>query len=336
MYTDATVNAFCSSVSNMILVTNLLQVAASFVSSITNVILSIVIAVISSKILRPNTIPKEYVFVFWGVLVSNYINSTILPLALNGNIFGVQFISYLKFINFMDFSRMSIFSDFTSDWYALVSPYYVTMMIIAAFISPIMGLLVFALKNCVNQWRVRRMCERNDVEDPVIQKEVNEKIADIQFDYPSESAQIMLYLFIAYMYSGLIPILIPILTFGIMINFICKKAIVTKFSVKIPADETLSESTLTFIPFIILVHGLFSVWSHTTPGIFLTSSPLVRSSQTIFNSTLDRVFNDIIILGEPALILLVILLDLTIFNFIGFLIDCCKDELEMPVQWAAV
>lgn len=47
MYTDATVNAFCSSVSNMILVTNLLQVAASIVSSITNVILSIVIAVIS-------------------------------------------------------------------------------------------------------------------------------------------------------------------------------------------------------------------------------------------------------------------------------------------------
>jgi hypothetical protein len=58
---------------------------------------------------------------------------------------------------------------------------------------------------------------------------------------------------------------------------------------------------------------------------------------TIFGSaSLDRVFNDICIVGEPALIILLILLDLTIFNFIGFLIDCCKDELEMPVQWAAV
>jgi hypothetical protein len=72
----------------MILITNLLQVAASIVSSITNVILSIVIAVISEKLLRPNTIPKEYVFIFWGVLISNYINSAI-PLALNANIFGV-------------------------------------------------------------------------------------------------------------------------------------------------------------------------------------------------------------------------------------------------------
>lgn len=173
MYTEATVKAFCESISNQVLVTNILQVAASIISSITNVILSIVIAFISEKILRPNTIPKEYVFIFWGVLISNYINSTILPLALNANIFGVQFISYLKFINFMDFSRISIFSDFTSDWYALISPYYVTMMIIASFISPIIGLIVFAFKSCFNQWRVKKMCEKNDSDDPVIQKEVN-------------------------------------------------------------------------------------------------------------------------------------------------------------------
>ncbi len=268
MYTDATVKAFCESISQKVLITNILQVAASIVSSITNVILSIVIAVISEKLLRPNTIPKEYVFIFWGVLISNYINSTILPLALNADIFGVQFISYLKFINFMDFSNMSIFSDFTSDWYALVSPYYVTMMIIASFISPIIGLIVFAIKSCLNQWKVRRMCEKNDADDPVIQKEANEKISGLQFDYPSETAQIMLFLFIAFMYSGLIPLLIPIFTIGLMISFVCKKIIITKFSVKIPADETLSESTLTFLPFVILLHGLFSVWSHTTPGIF--------------------------------------------------------------------
>lgn len=170
MYTNSDVNGFCSSISNMILVTNILQVAASVVSSVTNVILSIVIAVISKKLLRPHTIPKEYVFIFWGVLISNYINSAILPLILNANIFGVQFISYLKFINFMDFNNMSIFSDFSSDWYALVSPYYVNMLIIASFISPIIGLIVMSIKSCLNQWKVRRMCEANDAEDPVIQK----------------------------------------------------------------------------------------------------------------------------------------------------------------------
>lgn len=325
MYTNSDVNAFCSSISNMILITNILQVAASVVSSITNVILSIVIAVISKKLLRPNTIPKEYVFIFWGVLISNYINSAILPLILNANIFGVQFISYLKFINFMDFDKMSIFSDFSSDWYALVSPYYVNMLIIASFISPIIGLIVMSIKSCLNQWKVRRMCEAKDAEDPVIQKEANEKIASIEFDYPSETAQILLFLFISFMYSGLIPILIPIYTLGLMIIFICKKAMVVKYSIKIPADETLSDSILTFLPLVILFHGLFSVWSHTSSGVFASNAPLISLKMTIFKSNLDRIFNDAIILAEPALIILIILLDLTIFNFIGFLMDCCKD-----------
>jgi hypothetical protein len=63
---------------------------------------------------------------------------------------------------------------------------------------------------------------------------------------------------------------------------------------------------------------------------------MVQFNTTIFQSTLDRIFNDIIILGEPVLILLIIILDLTIFNFIGCLRECCKDELDIPVQWAAV
>ena len=47
----------------------------------------------------------------------------------------------------------------------------------------------------------------------------------------------------------------------------------------------------------------------------------------IFDSDFNRIFNDIIILAEPALLILIFALDLTIFNLIGFLIDCKKDEL---------
>ncbi len=146
----------------MVLVTNILQVAASVVSSITNIILTILITVISGKLLRPHTIPKEYVFIFWGVLISNYINSTILPLLLNANVYGMTFISYLKFINFMDMSKISIFGDFSLDWYAMVSPYYVNMVIIAAFVSPVIGYFVTALKSCLLKCKIRRMCEAGD------------------------------------------------------------------------------------------------------------------------------------------------------------------------------
>jgi hypothetical protein len=89
MYTDTSVQDFCSSISNQVLVTNILQVSASVVSSVTNVILGIIIAVIAKYLLRPNSIPKEYLFIFWGTLISNFINACIIPLLLNGHIFGV-------------------------------------------------------------------------------------------------------------------------------------------------------------------------------------------------------------------------------------------------------
>lgn len=136
----------------------------------TNVILGIIIGVVAKYLLRPNSIPKEYVFIFWGVLISNFINTGIIPLLLNSNIFGVEFVSYLKFINFMDFTQMSIFSDFTIDWYALISPYYVNFVIIGCFISPIIGLIVFSLKNCLNHWKLKSKCDSNDKENPLVQK----------------------------------------------------------------------------------------------------------------------------------------------------------------------
>jgi hypothetical protein len=62
----------------------------------------------------------------------------------------------------MDMSKISIFGDFSLDWYAMVSPYYVNMVIIAAFVSPVIGYFVTALKSCLLKWKVRRMCEAGD------------------------------------------------------------------------------------------------------------------------------------------------------------------------------
>lgn len=91
-------------------------------------------------------------------MISNYLNATILPLVLNANIYGTQLSNYLKFLNFMNFDNLSIFDDFTVDWYGIISPYYVTFIIIASFISPIIGFIVMSLKNCLKQWKIMRMC----------------------------------------------------------------------------------------------------------------------------------------------------------------------------------
>jgi hypothetical protein len=44
---------------------------------------------IAKYLLRPNSIPKEYLFIFWGALISNFINTAVIPLILNGKILQV-------------------------------------------------------------------------------------------------------------------------------------------------------------------------------------------------------------------------------------------------------
>jgi hypothetical protein len=169
IYTDASIGSSCGSLSNTILFTNALQIGASLVSSISNTILVIVVGLIAKYLLRPNTKPKEYSFIFVGVLLSNFINATLLPLIMNGDIFGVKSVSYLTFIQFLDFNQISIFKDFTTDWYAVISPYYLNMIIIAS-ISPIIGLIIAGLKYGFKHWRIRSKCEHNDAEATYIQK----------------------------------------------------------------------------------------------------------------------------------------------------------------------
>ncbi len=65
------------------------------------------------------------------------------------------------------------------------------------------------------------------------------------------------------MYSSLLPILLPITTIYLVVTFLCKKAIILRYSVRIPADEALSQKFLTLMPFIMLLHFLMGIWAHT-------------------------------------------------------------------------
>ena len=142
---------------------------------------------------------------------------------------------------------------------------------------------------------------------------------------------VMLLLLIGILYSGLVPLMIPLLFLGVLWTYLCKRAIVVNYSVKIPADESLNQTVINVIPFIILLHSLFSVWSHTA-GIFTTDAVPLSINITLFNHSIDRIFSDIIILGELAFILIVIIIDFTLISFFKWIGNCCcKDELEVPI-----
>lgn len=47
-------------------------------------------------------------------------------------------------------------------------------------------------------------------------------------------------LFIVFIYSGLIPLLIPIYALGLILTYFCKRTMILKYSLKIPADHRLN------------------------------------------------------------------------------------------------
>jgi len=130
------------------------------------------------------------------------------------------------------------------------------------------------------------------------------------------------------MYSSLLPLLIPITTLYLLSTFLFKKAIILRYSIKVPADHDLSQKTITLLPFMILVHFLMGIWAHTADGFFSDSAYLIKNSFSFIGGSFDRVFKDLILLGALAVIVAWIVFDYTIISFFGLLQECCsKDEM---------
>ena len=55
-----------------------------------------------------------------------------------------------------------------------------------------------------------------------------------------------------------------------------------------------------------------------------------------FGGQIDRVFGNALILAEGVFFIVLIIFDYSIVVFFRWLGQCCKDELEVPVEWAAI
>jgi hypothetical protein len=129
------------------------------------------------------------------------------------------------------------------------------------------------------------------------------------------------------MYSSLLPILLPITTVFLLITFFCKKTIILRYSIRIPADYSLSEKIITFLPWILLLHFLMGIWAHTASGVFDAGSYVVKfGSDLVQGEVLSRAIKDIIMLGGGALIAVWIIFDYTVITFFRTMIDCCSKD----------
>lgn len=85
-----------------------MQIAASVISSITNVILNLFVVVIVRR-MKFSTRSKASSITFMAMFLATLINSCLIPLMLNASIFGYRPDNYISFLTFIDFSKVTSF-----------------------------------------------------------------------------------------------------------------------------------------------------------------------------------------------------------------------------------
>ena len=68
--------------------------------------------------------------------------------------------SYLTFLDFLNPSMVPIFSDFTTDWYITVAPYFINFLLFG-MLSPFISLLFFCLQQTIVESYVKGKIENN-------------------------------------------------------------------------------------------------------------------------------------------------------------------------------
>lgn len=93
------------------------------------------------------------------------------------------------------------------------------------------------------------------------------------------------------------------------------------------------------MPFVLLVHCLMGIWSHTVDGVFSDDAFILNFEFSFFEGEFNnRIFKDLLMTGAAALIAVWIIFDYTIINFFSFIAECCasdSDEIVLPNDLAS-
>lgn len=258
--TDPAVKSICEGLTSKIIYTNALQIVASLVSVITNVILTFLIGAIV-KFMKPKSKSTMFSNMFIFNFIAVLLNSIVLPLLINASIFGTKPVLYVSFLNFFDLAKISMYSDFEKAWYVYIGPYYINIIIISC-IMPIIDLVKVAIFACFKRWRLRGKSGK------ILQKEMNMSIIDYEFDLPMKLSNILVNVFLVMLYAGNMPILLLLEVLALAIAFYCNKTVILKFSARLAANEELNFTMLNIFPFILVFNLAFSIWSFTSDSIF--------------------------------------------------------------------
>jgi len=264
MLQDATLRSFCTTYITNTIKLWTIKVTASVAILIVNIIIGFVFRLLG-KFHRYTNLTKEVVSIMTKLFIAFAINTGVFIVLINANFRNSP--GVIWFNDHFPLGKYLFngdFSDIDRDWFTKVGADILLIMIINVF-SP---LVVFMLSSPITS--CKRWCLRKK---KILQVDLNKLYEGPTFDLGFHYAKTLAFVFVCFAYSGGLPLLLPIITFFLFMQYWMNKYLVLRAYKRPPYyDSNLNERALRILPAALLIHLAFSLWCYGAPDIFTTDS----------------------------------------------------------------
>ena len=219
------------------------------------------------------------------LFVAVFVNMGVLMLFINANL--QDFTVVQSITNSLPFGKELFFngefSDTTRQWYQDVGVPIITLMIITLasnIVSAMINRLIRSIKRCLLKKK------------KVLQVDLNTLYEGGEFDLADKYVKVLAFIFVCFMYSGGVPLLLPVLVVYLTLQYWVDKWLFMRYY-KIPPKFNLSihNRSMQIVPYALILHVLMSLWFYTTPELYpviVVGSDSKDSQVRVY----DRLFSD--------------------------------------------
>jgi len=236
---------------------------------IVNIIIGFVFRLLG-KFHRYTNLTKEVVSIMTKLFIAFVINTGLFIVLINANFRNSP--GVIWFNDHFPLGKYLFNGDFTDinrDWFEKVGADILLIMIINVFSPLILFILTAPLTSC------KRCCLRKK---KILQVDLNNLYEGPTFDLGFHYAKTLAFVFVCFTYSGGLPLLLPLITFFLFMQYWMNKYLVLRSYKKPPYfDSNVNERALQILPIALMFHLAFSLWCYGAPDIFTSDSTATES-----------------------------------------------------------